>query len=405
MSAPLVIVGANLAGGAAAIELRRSGYEGEIVLIGEEPDPPYERPPLSKEYLRGESDFDRSLLQPLSWYSEAEVEVILGVRASRLDVGQRVVELANGSRLSYEKVLIATGGRNRRLDVPGADLENIFDLRTHVDADDIRKAASDGGKAVVVGMGFIGAEVAASLRLIGVEVTAVEIFSVPLERVLGHEFGAVAGRLHADQGVEILANDTVSEFRGSSRVEQVLTDSGRQIDADFVVVGVGIVPNTEITDGTGIAVDNGIVTDELCRTNVEGVYAAGDVANHFHPLAGRHIRVEHWQNALRQGAAAARSMISQGDPYTDVHWFWSDQYDLTIQHAGFEGETDRRVVRGSMEDRDFIAFDLAAGTIRSAVAFGRQRELRAAMKLMEAQAEVDPKALVDEDVDLRRLKP
>ena len=293
--------------------------------------------------------------------------------------------------------------RNSRLDVPGIDLEGIFDLRTHLDADRIRDAAAQAGKAVVVGMGFIGAEVAASLRVMGLDVTAVELFSVPLERVLGNQLGAVVGSLHSDRGVELLTADGVSEFRGTRSVEQVVTTSGREIECDFVVVGVGIVPNTELVAESNVKIENGIVVDELCRTNVDGVFAAGDVANHVHPLARRHIRVEHWQNALRQGAAAARSMLGQADPYSEVHWFWSDQYDLTIQYAGFEGEAEQRVVRGNLSEFDFIAFDLTGRSIQSAVAFGRRRELRAAMKLIESGTSVDPAALTDEDVDLRRL--
>jgi 3-phenylpropionate/trans-cinnamate dioxygenase ferredoxin reductase subunit len=398
-----VIVGANLAGGSAAVTLRRDGFEGRVILIGEEHDPPYERPPLSKDYLRGETEFERSLVQSPEFYEDNQIETLLGVRAERVDAPGHVVELADGDRIPYDKVLITTGGKNRTLRVPGAELDGVYDLRTREHAERIRGVIASASKAVVVGMGFIGAEVAASLRQVGLDVVAVEPLSVPLARALGEDLGRVVASMHADQGVDLILGDTVTEFRGANRVEQVLTERGRVIDCDLVVVGVGIEPATEVTEGTGVILDNGIVVDEFCRTNVDRIYAAGDVANHFHPLVARHIRVEHWQNAIRQASAAARSMMDKGEPYRDVHWFWSDQYDVNIQYAGFHGEWDEMVVRGRLAERDFIAFRLDGGRIQSAVAFNRRRELRRAMKLIEEQVAIDPAALRDEGVDLKTL--
>jgi len=284
-------------------------------MVGEEPDPPYERPPLSKEYLRGETEFEQSLVQPLDWYEDNEVELLLGVRADAVDPTARAVELEDRRRIRYDKVLIATGGRNRTLSVPGSELGGIFGLRTRADADRIRDAAQGAVKVVVVGMGFIGAEVAASLRQKGLSVSVVEVFSVPLERVLGRMLGRVVLDLHAEHGVEVILEDTVVAFEGAGVVERVVTRKGRFLDADLVVVGVGIQPNTDVVEGSGVEIDNGIVVDEFCATNVEGIYACGDVANHFHPLTGTRMRVEHWQNAIRQGAAAARTMMGSDQSY------------------------------------------------------------------------------------------
>ena len=372
-------------------------------MVGEEPDPPYERPPLSKEYLRGETEFEQSLVQPLDWYEDNEVELLLGVRADAVDPTARAVELEDRRRIRYDKVLIATGGRNRTLSVPGSELGGIFGLRTRADADRIRDAAQGAVKVVVVGMGFIGAEVAASLRQKGLSVSVVEVFSVPLERVLGRMLGRVVLDLHAEHGVEVILEDTVVAFEGAGVVERVVTRKGRFLDADLVVVGVGIQPNTDVVEGSGVEIDNGIVVDEFCATNVEGIYACGDVANHFHPLTGTRMRVEHWQNAIRQGAAAARTMMGSDQSYEEVHWFWSDQYDTNIQYAGFHEVGSDLVLRGSPADRDFVGFFVNEGRLRAAVGFNRRREIRSAMRLIQAGIEVNSEALVDEGVDLREM--
>lgn len=398
-----VIVGANLAGGSAALTLRDEGFDGDVVLIGEEPHPPYERPPLSKEYLRGEAPFAKSLLKPRADYEAKGIKLCLGVRASRIDSAQKQVELDGGESLAYDKLLIATGSRNRRLRVPGADLPGVFDLRKVEDADRIRGQAGPGKKAVLAGMGFIGAEVAASLRQSGTEVTAVEMASGPLIHALGLEISKLVEGLHRDHGVELVFEERVARFEGSGKVERVVTDAGRKIDCDFVVVGVGVEPAAELAAGTGVAIENGIVVDEYCRTNVEGIYAAGDVTNHQHPLIQRKVRVEHWQNALRQGAAAARSMIGKPTPYEEVHWFWSDQYDCNIQYAGFHSEWDETVTRGNRDERSFVTFYLKGGRVRSAVAFNQARDLRRSISLIRAGVRADPEKLRDPAVDLRKL--
>src|SRR3712207_767269 len=245
-----------------------------------------------------------------------------------------------------------SGGRNRRFPIPGLDLQGVYDLRTVDDCDRIRAEITPGRRAVVVGMGFIGSEVAASLRQLGVDVVAVERDQVPLLRVLGEEIGRVMEGIHRDHGATLIFEDTVAAFEGEGgRVGRVRTEHGRLIECDFAVMGLGIEPVTELLADTGAEIDNGIVVDEFCRTGVEGIYAAGDVANHYHPVFDRRIRVEHWQNALKQGPAAARSMLGKGDPYEEIPWFWSNQYDANLQYAGFHTEWDELVVRGSMDER------------------------------------------------------
>jgi 3-phenylpropionate/trans-cinnamate dioxygenase ferredoxin reductase subunit len=398
-----VIVGAGLAGGSAATTLRQEGFDGRVVLIGAEQQPPYERPPLSKDYLRGESSFEQALVQPPDFYGENGIETRFGVRATRVDAAEKVVELGDEERVAYDKLLIVTGGRNRRFPIPGLDLEGIYDLRTVADCDRIRAEITPGRKAVVVGMGFIGSEVAASLRQSGVEVVVVDRNKVPLRRVLGEDVGRVIEGIHRDNEVALIFEDTVAAFEGADHVERVRTERGRLIECDFVVVGLGVEPVTELLADTGVEIENGIVVDEFCRTGVEGIYAAGDVANHYHPMFERRIRVEHWQNALNQGPAAARSMLGKDEPYDEVPWFWSDQYDFNLQYAGFHTEWDDLVVRGSMEERNFVAFYRKDGRVLAAVAANRGRDLRRSMRLLKAQRPVDTIKLQDPDVDLRTL--
>jgi 3-phenylpropionate/trans-cinnamate dioxygenase ferredoxin reductase subunit len=403
MPETMVIVGASLAGGGAAVTLRQEGFEGRVVLIGAEPQPPYERPPLSKEYLRSESSFEDALVQAPDFYYENGIETRFGVRATRVDAADKVVELDGGERLVYDKLLVATGGSNRRIPIPGIDLDGIYGLRMVADSDRIRAEIAPGRRAVVVGMGFIGSEVAASLRQSGVEVAVVDRNKVPLRRVLGEEVGRVIEGIHRDHGAQLIFEDTVAAIEGAGRVERVTTQHGLQIECDFVVVGLGVEPVTELLVGTGVEIDNGIVVDEYCRTGVEGIYAAGDVANHYHPVFGRHIRVEHWQNALRQGPDAARNMLGKGESYEEIPWFWSDQYEHNLQYAGFHTEWEELVVRGSTEERNFVAFYRKDGRVLAAVAINRGRDLRRSIPLIKAQEQVEAAMLRDADIDLRTL--
>ncbi len=403
MTETFVIVGAGLAGGGAAATLREEGFDGRVVLIGAEPQPPYERPPLSKEYLRGESPFEQALFQPLDFYGESDIETRFGLRVTRVDATERLIELDNGERVHYDVLLVATGVRNRRIPIPGIDLEGIYGLRTVAESDHIRAEISPGRKAVVVGMGFIGSEVAASLRQSGVEVVVVDRNTGPLRRVLGEEVGRVVEEIHRDHGTELIFEDKVAAFEGAERVERITTQRGQSIECDFVVVGLGVEPVTELLAGSGVEIDNGVLVDEHCRTSVEGIYAAGDVANHYHPVFGRHIRVEHWQNALKQGPAAARNMVGNSEPYDEIPWFWSDQYEHNLQYAGFHTEWDELVIRGSMEERNFVAFYRKDRRVVAAVAINRGRDLRRSIPLIKNQEEIAPAKLCDLDIDLRML--
>jgi 3-phenylpropionate/trans-cinnamate dioxygenase ferredoxin reductase subunit len=363
-----VIVGSGLAGAFAAKTLREEGYTGRIVLVGNEAGLPFGRPPLSKTYLRGEEEIAAWLVAPADWYDAHEVE-LLRATATGIDSRAHHVEL-DDRRIEYEMLLIATGGRNRRLNVTGANLPGIFQLRTVAECDAIKRAAHPGAVALVVGMGFIGSEVAASLRQIGCHVMAVMPGSAPLESVLGPEVGRVMAGIHTDAGVKLISQDSVESFEGAGRLERAVTRSGRVIDCELAVVAVGIQPNVEMLADSGVAVDNGVLVDAGCRTNVERIYAAGDVANHMHPLFGR-IRVEHYNNAEKQGAAAARSMLRPNVEYGYLHTFWSDQYEHKLEYAGHARSWDRFDIRGSLTDRSFVGFYKKSGVLRAAVGLNR----------------------------------
>ena len=334
-----------MAGGVAARTLRKDGYTGPVVLVGHEPTPPFGRPPLSKTYLRGEEALSGWFVNPEDWYDDNRVERV-GATATRVDVQAGHVELAGGKIIRYAKLLIATGGENRRLDVPGADLPGIFQLRTVADCDAIKEAARPGARALIAGMGFIGSEVAASLTQMKMHVSAVFPGAAPLESVLGSEIGSLMAGIHREAGVELIAGDQVVRFEGSGRLERAITRMGLKLECDLAIVAVGIKPSVGVLEGSGIALDNGVLVDALCRTNVPGVFAAGDVANHLHPLFGR-IRVEHYNNAEKQGAAAASSMLGADTEYTYVHTFWSDQYEHKLEYAGHARTWDLFVARGS----------------------------------------------------------
>jgi 3-phenylpropionate/trans-cinnamate dioxygenase ferredoxin reductase subunit len=391
--------------------LRDEGFDGEVVLAGAEPWPPYHRPPLSKGYLRGEERFADQLVHPASAYADRDVELLTRARAVRVDPRSKLVELEGGRRLAYDRLLVTTGGRNRRPPIAGLDLEGVLQLRTVEDADLVRAAAVAGRRAVVVGMGFVGSEVASSLRQLGVEVTAIVGEHTPLARVVGAEVGEVLAGVHREHGVELVLDDPVAAFEGGGRVERVRTAAGRLVECDFAVAGVGISPNSELLEAAGAAVENGVLVDERCRTSLADVYAAGDVANHLHPVFGR-LRVEHWNNAFQQGGAAARSMLDGGRPYDYVHSFWSDQYDQKVEYVGFASRWDRLVFRGAPESRRFLAFYLLDGVLVAVLGLNRGGdpedpeqggELKDCVPLIRARARVDPAPLADEGSALSRI--
>jgi len=408
---PIVIVGASLAGGTAAVTLREQGFDGDLVLIGAERQLPYNRPPLSKGYLRGQDRFEDQLVKPASYYAEQRIQLKLGVRATAIDAKQKVVELERGESVVYDRLLVATGGRNRAFSVPGANLAGVFQLRTVEDCDRIRAAASRGRRAVVIGFGFIGSEVSAALRHLSVEVVAVEGGRVPLARVVGDEVGQVLADIHREKGVELISEDSVAALEGGDRVERVRTRKNRVFECDLVVAGIGIVPNIELLEAAGAQVDNGVLVDERCRTSLPDVFAAGDVTNHLHPIFGR-LRVEHWNNGYQQGRAAARSLLGGTQLYDYVHTFWSDQYEHLIEYVGFAPSWDRVVFRGRPESRKFLGFYLKDGIVRAAIGLNRggdpedpqaDSELKAAVEMVRRRASIDPKKLADENVELRKL--
>jgi 3-phenylpropionate/trans-cinnamate dioxygenase ferredoxin reductase subunit len=403
MSRAYVIVGASLAGATAAITLREEGADGTVTLIGAEHEPPYERPPLSKAYLRGEVPFDKALVRPSAFYADQSIGTVFGMRATRIDPSARFVELEDHRRVPFDALLIATGGRNRRLSIPGADLEGIYGLRTVKDADSIREEMVAGRRVVVVGMGFIGSEVAASLRQKGLDVVAIDPSKTPLFRVLGEAVGQTIADLHRAHGVRTIFEDTVSRFEGTRRVASVVTKQGLRLDCDFVVVGIGIEPAVDMLGDSGIHLDNGVAVDEYCRTNVSGIYAAGDVANHYHPVFDRQMRVEHWHNAVKQGAAAARNMLGRRVAYDEVHWFWSDQYEANLQYAGFHTKWEQLVVRGRLDSGSYLACYVNDDRIDATVGLNRAKDVRRVMPLIKSRRKVDLAQLRDEGVDLRSL--
>src|SRR5215475_6860372 len=407
---PMVIIGGGLAGGNAAATLREEGFRGRVVVISREPGVPFGRPPLSKTYLRSEETLEDWYVRPPGWYADHDVELLTGSRVAVIDTAARTVAFAEGQELSYQKLLLATGGQNRRLDVPGAQLPGIHQLRTVAECDAIKAEAAPSRRAVVVGMGFIGCEVAASLTQLGVRVTGILPGRVPLERVLGPEVGALVAAIHRANGVTVLSGEEVVGFDGDDRVAAVVTASGKRIECDFVVVGVGITVDIPRVTGSPVALTRGVLADEWCRTSAPDVYAAGDVANQLHPLFGR-VRVEHYNNAEKHGRAAARSMLGSTDPYDYLYTFWSDQYEHKLEYVGHVEKWDDFVVRGSLAEAKLIGFYLVDGVVRAAVGLDRggdpeldlDSEMAACARLVAAQARPAPAVLADDGTDLWSL--
>jgi 3-phenylpropionate/trans-cinnamate dioxygenase ferredoxin reductase subunit len=397
-----VIAGASLAGAKAAQTLRDEGFDGRVLLVGAEPDRPYERPPLSKEYLRGEADRAKVYVHDPSFYSDNDIELRVGESVIDVDPDHRQLALDTGQRVTFDRLLLATGAEPRRLTVPGSELVGIHYLRTLADSDALRECLDAGGKLVVVGAGWIGAEVAASARQRGLEVTVIEPLRVPLARVLGPEVGAVYRDIHLDHGVEMLLGDGVASFEGDGTVERVRTQAGHAIDCTAVVVGVGATPRTNLTAAAGLAVENGIIVDGRLQTGVPGIFAAGDVANHLHPRLGR-LRVEHWDNALHQGPAAARSMLGSADTYERLPYFFSDQYDIGMEYSGHTAGWDRVVFRGDPASREFIAFWLAGDRIQAGMNVNVWDVNGPIQALIRSGEPIDERRLADPDVPLMDL--
>jgi 3-phenylpropionate/trans-cinnamate dioxygenase ferredoxin reductase subunit len=401
---PFVIVGGGLAGAKAAETLRDEGFEGPVVLLAEEPEQPYERPPLSKGYLLGSDPREKARVHEKGWYEAHDVELRTATRVAALDPTTHRLTLESGESLAYAKLLLATGASPRKLPVPGADLDGVRYLRTLADSDRLLADLSAGGRRVlIVGAGWIGLEVAAAARHHDNAVTIVEPQPSPLHQVLGHELGARFARLHRDHGVDLFTDTTVRELRGDGAVESVVTDAHAGLPADLVVVGVGVIPRTELAAAAGLEVDNGIVTDHALRTSAPDVYAAGDVASSYRPLYGRHVRVEHWANALDSGPAAARSMLGQDVTFDRVPYFFTDQYDLGMEYSGLAGPGAKVVYRGDPEGGEYIAFWLEDGRVTAGMNVNVWDVADPIQALIRSRQQVPVAALTDPDTPLERL--
>ena len=403
-NATFVIVGASLAGAKAAEALRREGFDGRLVLLGSETSRPYERPQLSKGYLRGEVGRDTIYVHDEGFYERQRIELRLGRTAETLDLVNADVVLDGGERVPYDRLLLTTGATPRRLQLPGGDLDGVYYLRTAADSDTLRRRFRDGGRLVVVGAGWIGCEVAASARQGGLEVTIIAPDRVPLERVLGAELGGVYRDLHRDHGVRMLLGTGVAALEGDTAVERVRTRDGQVVDCDLVVVGVGAEPQSGLALRAGVAVDNGILVDEHLETSAPGVFAAGDVANAFHPFYAERIRVEHWANALNQGPLAAESMLGRFSTYDRLPYFYSDQYDTGMEYIGFARNWDRAVFRGDPTTREFVAFWMLEGRVVAGMGVNVWDVMDPIERLIRSRLIIDDR-LADPDVPLERLAP
>ena len=403
----VVIVGASLAGAKAAEALRAKGFDGSVILVGEEGDRPYERPALSKEYLRGEPDAPAPFVHDEAFYAEHGID--LRTRATALDPAARTVELVatngndGGERVRYDKLLFCTGLRPRKLRLPGSDLEGVRYLRRLNDSRGLRQAITTARRLVVVGAGWIGSEVAASARQLGCAVTMVAPEAVPLERVLGPQVGAVYRDLHRDRGVDLRLSSGVEAVLGSGRVEAVRLSDGQQVAADVVLIGAGALPRDELARDAGLRVDDGIVVDEYLQTSAPDIYAAGDVANAWHPVLQRMIRVEHWANAKSQGPAAAGSILGEHTAYDKLPYFYSDQYDLGMEYHGFAEDWDQVVFRGDPRGREFLAFWVKEGRVVAGMNANVWDQGDGIKALVRSDGTVDPGRLADPDVALEDL--
>lgn len=398
-----VIVGAGLAGAKAAESLRGWGFEGRVVLVGEETLPPYERPPLSKDYLRGTVGSDAAAVHDVGFYDTHGIELLTSTRVTSIDVASASVAMEPGGPLHYGRLLLATGARPKKLAVPGSGLDGVFSLRNLGDTDAIRAAAQPGTRAVVIGAGLLGCEVAASLRRSGVEVAMVGRSSVPLQRALGPTVGRVWQTLHADHGVELHLGTEVASLAGSGSVDEVRLSDGTKLGCDLVVTCIGVSPKTELAETAGLEVRDGVVVDEHLETSVPGIFAAGDVADAYHPLFGDHVRAEHWWTALTQGPVAAANMLGNHAVYDWIPYFSSKQFDLMMEYTGFARTWDDVIIRGDLASRSFMAFYLSDGVVRAGLNANVPGAARHIKALVASHRAVDPALLADPGMDLAAL--
>jgi 3-phenylpropionate/trans-cinnamate dioxygenase ferredoxin reductase component len=401
-----LIAGASLAGAKAAETLRRDGFDGPVVLLGDERERPYRRPPLSKEYLRGKAERETIYVHRSEWYASHEVDLRLDTTVTGIDPAAHEVTLADGGRIGYAKLLLTTGSSPRRLSVPGSDLDQVFYLRRVADSDRLRETFASVSRVAVIGGGWIGLETAAAARSAGVEVTVLEAAELPLLRVLGREVAEVFANLHLDHGVDLRCGVQVAEITGKSgAVSGVRLADGGHIGADAVIVGIGITPNSALAAEAGLEVDNGVRVDARLQSSDPDIYAAGDVANAFHPLVGKHIRVEHWANARYQSVTAAKAMLGQDVSYDRVPFFFTDQYDLGMEYFGYvePGEYDEVVFRGVVDGREFAAFWLAGDRLLAGMHVNLWDLTRQLRDLVQSRRTVDKHRLANPHVPLDEL--
>ena len=398
-----VIVGASLAGAKAAEELRGQGFDGRVVLVGAEAERPYERPPLTKDYLRGESEREKAYVHAAGFYTENEIELETATVVTSIDPAGSRLTLDDDRVLDFDRLLLTTGAEPRRLSIDGADLDGVYYLRTLADCDALRKRLDTGGHVVVVGAGWIGSEFAASARQRGLEVTLVDPLALPNEQIFGAEIGAFYRDVHAQHGVQLVLGDGVEALVGDVAVGQVRTIGGREIDCDFVVVGIGVAPRVELAHDAGLEADNGILVDEKLQTSAPNVFAAGDVAHAQHPFYGERIRLEHWSNALNQGPAAARSMLGKPTSYDRIPYFFSDQYDVGMEYSGYAPKWDEVVFRGDRDSGQFIAFWVKDQRVLAGMNVNVWDVNEHVQALIRSRQPIQTAALTDPDTPLESL--
>jgi 3-phenylpropionate/trans-cinnamate dioxygenase ferredoxin reductase subunit len=398
-----IIIGASLTGAKAAEELRTQGFDGRLLLIGSESERPYDRPPLTKDYLRGESAREKTYVHEQGFYEDHQILLETDSTVTGVDPGRSRVTLADGRVYDYDRLLLATGAEPRRISIAGAELVGVHYLRTLQDCDALRTRLETGGRVVVVGAGWIGSEFAASARQRGLEVTIVDPLALPTERIFGAEIGAFYRDVHRDHGVELVLGEGVEGFEGNGAVARVRTTSGRMIECDFVVVGIGVVPRVELADRAGLDVDNGILVDEKLQSSVSGVLAAGDVANALHPFYDERIRVEHWANALHQGPVAARAMLDQEVAYDRTPYFFSDQYEVGMEYSGYAPTWDEVVFRGDPSAGEFIAFWMRDERVLAGMNVNVWDVNKHIQALIRSRTPIEVAALSDRDTPLDSL--
>ena len=396
----MVIIGAGHAAGQAAATLRQEKYTGPITIIGSEPNLPYQRPPLSKAYLSGSQEVERVYLRAEKFYQVKDIDLKLSTRATAIDPDTKVVELADGSSIDYDKLLISTGSRPRILNIPGSDLGGIHYLRTIDDVDGIRAEMREGASLVIVGGGYIGLEVAAVGVEQGLNVHVLEMEDRILQRVTTPTMSKYYDELHRGRGVNIHTNTGVTGFSGDDKIQKVLCGD-TEFAADMVIVGIGIVPNIELAQAAGLTCDNGIVVDDHCRTSNPDIYAAGDCTNHPNALLNRRLRLESVPNAMDQARTSAANMLGGDKSYAAIPWFWSDQYELKLQMVGFSADGNREVLRGDMASNQFAVFYLKDNTVVAADAVNSPKEFMLCKQLVGKEA--DATVLADSSSDLKSL--